>query len=99
MDQVKHIAMACEMIHTASLVHDDIIDKSDTRRNKESINSKWGQKRSVVGGDYIVAMATKLIATNRDPQVVDKLHICCWIKDISSKRCNNMYCSNNYHWT
>ena len=70
MDQLKHIAMASEMFHTASLVHDDIIDKSDTRRSKESINARWGQKRSVVSGDYIVAMANRLLSTNRDPQVI-----------------------------
>lgn len=39
------IAMIAEMIHTASLIHDDVIDGSDTRRGKKTIDSKWGQKK------------------------------------------------------
>ena len=53
--------MITEMIHTASLVHDDVIDASDTRRGKASVNKHWGQKRVSVtqeqGGFRLVVNA------------------------------------------
>jgi len=39
------IAQIVEMIHTASLVHDDVVDAADSRRNKSSVNKVWGQKK------------------------------------------------------
>ncbi len=51
-----HIAaMMVEMIHLASLIHDDVIDESKTRRGKPSLNAKWQSKRAVITGDYILA--------------------------------------------
>ena len=41
------MAIIAEMIHTASLVHDDVIDTSDTRRGKASVNVLWGQKKVI----------------------------------------------------
>lgn len=48
-------AMLIEMVHTASLVHDDVIDEADLRRGQPSVNAKWNSKRSVIIGDYILA--------------------------------------------
>lgn len=48
-------AMLIEMVHTASLVHDDVIDEADLRRGQPSVNAKWHSKRSVIIGDYILA--------------------------------------------
>ena len=39
------VAMVSEMIHTASLIHDDIIDGADTRRNKPTVNKLWGERK------------------------------------------------------
>ncbi len=51
-----HIAaMLVEMIHLASLVHDDVLDEASTRRGKPSLNAKWQSKRAVLVGDYILA--------------------------------------------
>ena len=58
-----------EMFHTASLYHDDVIDKSEERRSKESCNVMWGQKDSILSGDYVVAIANKLLGMTRDPDV------------------------------
>ena len=44
-EKQKIVAQTVEMIHTASLVHDDVIDAADSRRNKSSINMVWGQKK------------------------------------------------------
>ncbi|MFI3301976.1 MAG: polyprenyl synthetase family protein [Rikenellaceae bacterium] len=48
-------AMMVEMIHLASLIHDDVIDEADTRRGKPSLNAVWQSKRAVLTGDYILA--------------------------------------------
>ena len=47
------LAAALEMIHTATLVHDDILDEADTRRHRPTANSVWGAKQSVLLGDYL----------------------------------------------
>ena len=47
------LAAALEMIHTATLVHDDILDQADTRRHRPTANSIWGAKQSVLLGDYL----------------------------------------------
>ena len=56
------IAVALELIHTASLVHDDVIDEADTRRGAVTANAKWGNQIAILTGDYIFARAFKLIA-------------------------------------
>ncbi len=48
-------AMLVEMLHTASLVHDDVIDQADTRRGRPSANALWQSRNAVVLGDYILA--------------------------------------------
>lgn len=48
-------AMLVEMIHVASLIHDDVIDESDMRRGKASVNSRWQSRNAVIVGDYILA--------------------------------------------
>jgi len=55
-------AAAVELIHTASLVHDDIIDKADVRRGKPSVNALWGNRAAVLAGDFLFARAFELIA-------------------------------------
>ncbi|XP_037076916.1 decaprenyl-diphosphate synthase subunit 1-like [Pollicipes pollicipes] len=57
----RRVAMITEMIHTASLVHDDVIDASDTRRGKASVNKYWGQKRAIMAGDYILSVASTML--------------------------------------
>jgi len=56
------IAIALELIHTASLVHDDVIDEADTRRGAATTNSKWGNQVAILSGDYLFARAFKLVA-------------------------------------
>lgn len=50
-------AMLVEMIHTASLVHDDVIDESPMRRGNQSVNGRWGANSAVLCGDYLLATA------------------------------------------
>ncbi len=56
------VAVALELIHTASLVHDDVIDEADTRRGAETANAKWGNQAAILSGDYLFARAFKLVA-------------------------------------
>ena len=66
----KMVAIVSEMIHTASLVHDDILDHAETRRGKESINVKWDTRKSTMGGDYILAVGSRLLSQVGDKEVV-----------------------------
>lgn len=56
------IACGIELIHAASLVHDDVIDHSNLRHNKPTINFKWGQDLSIALGDYLYSVAYELIS-------------------------------------
>ncbi len=55
------LATAFEVLHLAALVHDDVIDKADTRRGMTSLNVLWDDHSAVLGGDYLVAQATALM--------------------------------------
>lgn len=57
-------AAALELIHMASLVHDDIIDEADYRRGKPSINSLWGSHIAVLTGDFLFAKAFSLLSSS-----------------------------------
>jgi heptaprenyl diphosphate synthase len=58
---VKNAAVALELIHMASLVHDDVIDDSDLRRGAPTIKSKWDNRIAMYTGDYIFARALEVI--------------------------------------
>ena len=58
------LATALELIHTASLVHDDILDTAKKRRGVETINSKYNSKIAVLVGDYLFAKAFQIVAEN-----------------------------------
>ncbi|XP_071509129.1 all trans-polyprenyl-diphosphate synthase PDSS1-like [Diadema antillarum] len=66
----RQIAMIAEMIHTASLMHDDVIDAADTRRGKMSINELFGQRKSILAGDFVLSISSQALARIGDPDVV-----------------------------
>ncbi|XP_033724586.1 decaprenyl-diphosphate synthase subunit 1-like [Pecten maximus] len=66
----REVSMIAEMIHTASLIHDDVIDASDTRRGKPTVDSIWGQRKAILAGDYILSVASAAIAKIRKEEVV-----------------------------
>lgn len=63
-EKAMPLATALELIHTASLVHDDILDGAKKRRGVETVNSKYGAQISVLVGDYLFAKAFQLVAEN-----------------------------------
>lgn len=62
---LKRTAVAAELIHMASLVHDDIIDGSEFRHNRPAAQIIWGNHRAVLGGDYLFAKAFGVLAKNK----------------------------------
>ena len=62
-----------EMIHTATLIHDDVIDGADRRRGRPSTNSRWGNHTSVLAGDWLYMQAFKTALQERNFHVLDIL--------------------------
>lgn len=70
-ENARHIACAYEAFHTASLVHDDVVDESNERRGQKSVNSESGNKVAVLAGDYILATALHHLSVTNTPVLVD----------------------------
>ena len=67
------LAAVMEMLHTATLVHDDIIDNADVRRNRESLNSKFGNQVAVLMGDWLYMSAFETSLEQRSLEILDVL--------------------------
>lgn len=64
LERVMPLAVALELIHMASLVHDDVLDSASTRRGEETANAKWGNQLAILAGDYLFAKAFVLVTEN-----------------------------------
>ena len=62
-----------EIIHTATLVHDDIIDEAQTRRGRPAANTQWGNSKCVLAGDWLYMQAFKIAVQERNFRVLDTL--------------------------
>jgi len=67
------IAAAIELIHTATLFHDDVVDESKMRRGRATANEKWGNKHAVLVGDFLFSQAFKLMVATDSLEVLDTL--------------------------
>src|SRR6184192_1715240 len=67
------MATVMEFLHTATLVHDDVIDKADTRRNRPSINSEFGNQTAVLMGDWLYMSAFETSLAERSLPILDIL--------------------------
>lgn len=67
----RRLAEIVELIHTASLLHDDVIDHSDKRRGRESGNVAFTNKMAVLAGDFLLGRASVAIARLRNPEVIE----------------------------
>lgn len=63
------VAMALELIHMATLVHDDVVDESMTRRGRTTVKAEWGNVISVQTGDYLLAKSLELLAKIDHPEI------------------------------
>ncbi|HWD57228.1 MAG TPA: polyprenyl synthetase family protein [Stellaceae bacterium] len=71
----RHVAIAAvvEFIHTATLLHDDVVDASDLRRGRDTANAVWGNKPAVLVGDFLFARAFQLMVADGSLKVLDIL--------------------------
>jgi geranylgeranyl pyrophosphate synthase len=69
----RRLAEISEMIHTASLFHDDVIDEADTRRGVPAVHTVFGNKMAILAGDYLLARASICLARLRNVQVVETM--------------------------
>lgn len=70
-----HAACAFEFFHTASLLHDDVVDESDQRRGQKSVNEAYSNKIAVLVGDYILALSLKNSAKTGLTELIDNLSV------------------------
>ena len=62
-----------ELLHSATLIHDDVIDSADTRRGRPSANSRWGNHRSVLAGDWLYMQSFQMALEERNFRILDIL--------------------------
>ena len=67
-ERMKNIAVPLELIHMASLVHDDVIDNSDLRRGRHTVKSQWNNRVAMYTGDFIFARALEYVTIIEDPR-------------------------------
>lgn len=72
-DKTYKMSLLVEMLHTASLVHDDVVDNSALRRGKPTINALWDNRTAVLAGDYILAQALQLSSEIDIPSTLPSL--------------------------
>jgi octaprenyl-diphosphate synthase len=68
-----HLGAVVEMLHAATLVHDDVIDAAQTRRGRPSTNVKWGNHTCVLAGDWLYMQAFQIALRERNFQILDLL--------------------------
>jgi heptaprenyl diphosphate synthase len=69
LESLKYVAVALELIHMATLVHDDVIDNADKRRGKQTVKAKWDNRIAMYTGDYIFAKALHYMTNLPDPRL------------------------------
>ncbi len=75
------IGAVLEMVHTATLVHDDVLDEADTRRHVPTINAQWNNHTSILLGDYLFAQSFRLAAT------LENTRTCQWVGEAARLVC------------
>ena len=68
-ENTYRVAVALELIHMATLVHDDVIDKSDKRRGRPTISKKWDQTTAILTGNFLLALGLQHLSEIKDSRV------------------------------
>jgi octaprenyl-diphosphate synthase len=69
-EHLMPMGVSVELMHTATLVHDDVIDKASTRRGRNTMNSLWGDEIAILMGDFLFAKAGEYVADTQTPRVI-----------------------------
>lgn len=83
-DKILNSAVVIELIHLASLIHDDVLDEGTKRRGEKTINIIWGNRNSILTGDYILSVALNVLSSH----VIDSKNL--GIIEILSREMKNM---------
>ena len=74
-DTTHYAAMGLELLHTASLVHDDVVDESSERRGQPSVNASYNNKVAVLTGDYILSTALLNVSKSKNIRIIEGLSL------------------------
>ena len=66
------MATAVELLHIATLIHDDTVDNSDTRRGRATISSTWGKDIAILLGDYVFATSATFVCDTNNVRVIKR---------------------------
>jgi octaprenyl-diphosphate synthase len=72
-ERIFPLSAMIEFMHTATLLHDDVIDHSHLRRGHATVNSRWGSALSILVGDFLYAKAMALVVDDGDPQILKEI--------------------------
>ena len=87
-----NLAACVELIHAATLMHDDVIDNALVRRNKETLNTVWGNKSSILVGDYLLSRCFEMMVEDGSLEILKLLSSTCLLytspspRDLSTSR-------------
>ena len=70
--EALHAAVGLELLHTASLLHDDVLDESDQRRGQASVNALWGNKTAVLVGDFLTSKALQEVSVSGNVRLMER---------------------------
>lgn len=96
-ENVMAAAAAVELLHNASLIHDDVVDESKVRRNHPTINSIWDNHIAVLVGDFYVSSAMQQALQTRDIRIIESLSILG--KDLSLGEIDQIYNARSHSLT
>ncbi|MCP4582505.1 MAG: polyprenyl synthetase family protein [candidate division Zixibacteria bacterium] len=89
-----YASVAIELIHVATLLHDDVIDQSDKRRGIETVNHRWNNLVSVLMGDYLFAKSFKLLVDSGSTKLLDRFSQA--TQRVSIGELNQVYATGNF---
>ena len=72
-ESTRRTALFVELLHTATLIHDDVVDGSDIRRGQASVNARWSNKSAVLVGDYLLSKAMLLLSDSSDHFILKEM--------------------------
>ena len=96
-EKTELLATSVELLHLATLIHDDTVDKSEVRRGRATVSSVWGRDAAVLLGDYIFATSAAFVCDTGNIQVIRRCSET--IVELSSGELQEMADANNPHQT